>query len=436
MTKKQFVKYIVTALLLFTGSLRSYSHPMPNSLVLIDMHSNGVGLELQLPLVELKLAVGGQIDTNTDDWAEKSKTELKAYILKHLHPSGLNNEDWNVAITDLQVTPPAQGDQNQYQELTVHLWLQPASESDVRSFILDYDVIINQVVTHTALVSIRQDWEAGIYQDQPVQTGTIAMDVVNNIVPPFKVEAQKGSWFEGFKSMLVLGMRHIQEGTDHLLFLLVLLLPAPLLPGRRRWLNFGGVKYSLQSLLKVVTAFTIGHSITLLIGALELVKLPSQLIETLIAFSILVSAIHAIRPIFPKQGIFIAFGFGLIHGLAFANTLTGLKLSPGQMALSILGFNMGIEIMQLFIVLLIVPWLILMSRTSIYREFRVFGAVLGGIAALSWMIDRMTEQTNPLSAYIEKIILYDHWIILFIAALAIISTIFLGKPKVTETRIY
>ena len=436
MTKKQFVKYIVTVLLLFFGSLHSYSHPMPNSLVLIDMHPNGVGLELQLPLVELKLAVSGQIDTNADDWAEKSEDELKAYILKHLHPTGLNNEDWNVSITDMQVTPPPPGDQNQYRELSVQLWLQPASGTDVRSFILNYDVIINQVVTHTALVSIRQDWDAGIYQDHPVQTGTIAMDVVNNIVPPFKVETKKGNWFEGFKSMLVLGMHHIREGTDHLLFLLVLLLPAPLLPGRRRWLNFGGVKYSLQNLLKVVTAFTIGHSITLLIGALELVKLPSQLIETLIAFSILVSAIHAIRPIFPKQGIFIAFGFGLIHGLAFANTLAGLQLSPGQMALSILGFNVGIEIMQLFIVLIAVPWLILLSRTPIYSEFRVFSAIFGGIAALSWMTDRMTQQTNPLSAYIEKIIHYDHWIILFIAALAVISTVLLRKPKAIKESIY
>ena len=85
-------------------------------------------------------------------------------------------------------------------------------------------------------------------------------------------------------------MQHISEGTDHLLFLLVLLLPAPLLLKQKRWGRFGGTRYSLIRLLKIVTAFTLEHSLTLIIGALGWLWLPVQPVEVLIAFSILVSA--------------------------------------------------------------------------------------------------------------------------------------------------
>src|SRR5271165_3502823 len=125
----------------------------------------------------------------------------------------------------------------------------------------------------------------------------------------------------GFVNLFRLGMRHIAEGTDHLLFLLVLLLPAPLIVVGSRWAGFAGMSNSVLRILKIVTAFTIGHSITLALAAFGIVRVPSRPIEVLIAVSILVSAIHALRPIFPGKEAGIAAYFGLIHGLAFAATL-------------------------------------------------------------------------------------------------------------------
>jgi len=129
-----------------------------------------------------------------------------------------------------------------------------------------------------------------------------------------------------FPSMFRLGMRHIGEGTDHLLFLLTLLLPAPLLVVGSRWAGFAGRRRSVLQVLKVVTAFTAGHSITLALAALGLVRVPSRPIEILIAVSILVSAVHALRPLFPGREAGIAALFGLLHGLAFATTLQNLGL--------------------------------------------------------------------------------------------------------------
>ena len=172
-------------------------------------------------------------------------------------------------------------------------------------------------------------------------------------------------------SLFRLGMSHIAEGTDHLLFLLVLLLPAPLLVAGSRWRGATGVRTSLLRILRIVTAFTLGHSITLALAAFGAVHVPSHPIEVLIAVSILVSAVHALRPIFPGREARIAAFFGLIHGLAFASTLSELGLGRWERLAGILSFNLGIETMQMAVVALTLPSLILMSRTRAYPWLRV-----------------------------------------------------------------
>ncbi len=97
----------------------------------------------------------------------------------------------------------------------------------------------------------------------------------------------------------------------------ILLLPSTLLVQRKRCAAFGGTKYSILRLLKIVTAFTIGHSITLLLGALNTIAPPAGLIEILIAVSILISAIHALYPLFPGKEYYVSGGFGLNTGWRF-----------------------------------------------------------------------------------------------------------------------
>jgi len=170
----------------------------------------------------------------------------------------------------------------------------------------------------------------------------------------------------GVASLFRLGMRHIAEGTDHLLFLLVLLLPAPLTVVGTRWAGITSGRSSLIRILKIVTAFTIGHSITLALAAFGLLHVLSRPIEVLIAVSILVSAIHALRPMFPGKEAGIAAFFGLIHGLAFASILGELGLGRWERVAGILAFNLGIETMQMAVVAATMPSLILMSRTRAY----------------------------------------------------------------------
>ncbi|GAB3713652.1 HupE/UreJ family protein [Spirosoma flavus] len=385
---------------------------MPNSVVLLNVHAHRIDAELQIPLVELQSAWGHAVNDSSAGLVARLGPQLREYLKAHIRPQSPDGRFWNVTVGELTVHESQNPINGVYRELTAQVQMLPPAglsspDEDVRTFTFFYDVVLHQVMTHKILVAVRQDWERGqLAETEPVQVGEISLDIVNNRILPLSVNlasgpAGPGSFWNGFTAMVKLGMQHIAEGTDHLLFLLVLLLPATLLVRGNRWGRFGGVQYSLKRLLMIVTAFTVGHSVTLLAGSLGWVRLPSQPVEILIAISILVSAIHAIRPVFPGREAWIAAGFGLIHGLAFASTLANLQLDAGPMALSILGFNLGIELMQLFIILLTIPWLMLLSRTQVYRLVRLTGAGLAAVAAIAWVVERITGQPNSLTKGIE-----------------------------------
>jgi hypothetical protein len=159
----------------------------------------------------------------------------------------------------------------------------------------------------------------------------------------------------------------------------------------------------LFHILGIVTAFTLGHSLTLALSAFGLVQLPSRPVEVLIAVSILVSAIHAVRPIFPGREAAIAGFFGLIHGLAFASALKELGMTGWYRLVSLFGFNLGIETMQLLVVLMTLPSLLLLSRTRWYALFRATGGWFAGCAAIAWIFERVTDRQNGVAWLIEEV---------------------------------
>lgn len=425
-------KLFYTILIIIIGCIPQFAiaHQTPTTIILLDVSPGKVAMELQLPLSELELAFGNAITKDPETLVQKFGPQLTEYLMAHIHPYAAKEAPWTVEVTGMTVNKGAQmATGPPFWELLVQLVLHPPTGISTRKFILDYDVIMHQVINHAAFVSIRNDWESGKADVQPAEAGVIQWDTKDNVIHPLEINLEKGSWWKGFKSMLSLGMQHIKEGTDHLLFLLVLLLPAMLLLNGKQWGGFGGTKYSIIRLLKITTAFTIGHSLTLLIGALGWLRLPSQPVEILIAFSILISAIHAIKPIFPGKEIYVAAGFGLTHGLAFASVLANLNLSTGPMALSVLGFNIGIELLQLLVIALIIPWLILLAQTDLYKWIRIAGATFAAIAALAWIAERSMGQANFVTDAIQQLSLYAKWCIIFLAFTALLAFL-LQKHKI------
>lgn len=421
-------------------SLTMSAHPMPNSVVLLNVHADRIEAEVQIPLVELQAAFGHAVNDSSAGLVTRLGPQLRAYLTRHIRPQSADGRDWTVSVSALSVQETQNPINGTYRELTAQVQLLPPADANVRRFVFRYDAVLHQVVTHKILVSVRQDWARGhLAEEAPTQVGVIELDIVNNRILPLMVNleggrAASGSAWTGFRAMVELGIRHIADGIDHLLFLLVLLLPAPLVVAGGRWSRFGGVRYSLRRLLLIVTAFTLGHSLTLLLGAMVVryagwVRLPSQPVEVLIAVSILVSAVHAVRPLFPGREAWVAAGFGLIHGLAFADTLSNLRLDAGPMALSILGFNLGIELMQLVVIALTIPWLMLLSRTPAYRSVRLAGAWLAGVAAIGWVVERVTGQRNVLSEGVEQVADYAPYALALLALSALYFTQRMSRNK-------
>jgi HupE / UreJ protein len=147
--------------------------------------------------------------------------------------------------------------------------------------------------------------------------------------------------------MVRYGFHHVLEGVDHLLFLIAVLLPAPLIAAAGRWRRGTGPVSTAKAVLRVVTAFTLGHSITLIAAAVGWITVPSRPVEVLIAASVGVAAVHAVRPLAARGEAILATGFGLVHGLAFAGVLSDLGIDGTTSLLSLLAFNVGIELAQL-----------------------------------------------------------------------------------------
>ena len=204
-----------------------------------------------------------------------------------------------------------------------------------------------------------------------------------------KIQAGETSRLSQFSQYLVEGIWHIWIGFDHILFLLCLLLPAVLVHEARRWNGVATFRIALTEVLWVVTAFTVAHSITLTLAALQIIELPSRLVESAIAASVVLAAANNLWPVVKRRRWLVAFSFGLIHGFGFASVLTELGLPKDALVLSLLGFNLGVETGQLAIVAGFLPVAYVLRNTPLYRKgVFVLGSVVTMLVALVWLVER------------------------------------------------
>jgi hypothetical protein len=217
--------------------------------------------------------------------------------------------------------------------------------------------------------------------------------------------AQASRWTQ-FVDYVREGVWHIWVGFDHVLFLLSLLLPAVLVRvgGRRagapttattpiaereHWAPVGSLRAAALDVLKIVTAFTLAHSITLSLATLGVVALPTRWVEATIAASVVLAALNNVFTVVGERRWVVAFSFGLIHGFGFASVLADLGLAQGTLALALVGFNVGVELGQLVIVVLFLPLAFTLRHSRFYR-WLVFigGSLLIALLAGIWFVER------------------------------------------------
>jgi hypothetical protein len=353
---------------------------MPNSIVNIDISRSDVRVETSIPANELRLAYGDQIQDRGNSLTLELRQNLEAYVTTHI---SLTDASGRPLILRDKVVWIEDGEP--FDHIFARLTFLKNDVANHR-FILRDDAVTHIVMSHIIAVYMRGDDQAKGLAAEPELVGLLQnprsdMLIIQTASTPQMPLA------EAFE----IGLRHIAAGTDHLLFLLTLLIPAPYLASGGRWSVRRSPKALLKQLALIVTAFTLGHSTTLMLGAMLNWQLPWALVEIAIALSVFVAAVQAWRPIFGNREPAMAGCFGLIHGMAFSAVIGRSLIDPWIKAQAVLAFNLGVETVQLVLVAIAAPLLFRLSRLSRYHSFQALAAVSVGLIAAIWVWQRLLQ---------------------------------------------
>jgi hypothetical protein len=210
--------------------------------------------------------------------------------------------------------------------------------------------------------------------------GVATTTVLSTHAPQAQLDGNTGGRLGAFFTYLRTGVEHLFGGADHLLFLFVLMLPAVSSTTNARKAGLG--------VLAAITGFTLAHAMTLTAATLQVLRPRSDVIEVLIALSIVITAMDNIRPFIPAPRAAVAAFFGLIHGFGFATVLGGLQLNSGNLVLALVGFNLGIEVAQIAAVLAVMPALYMLRGG---RVLLWSGSLASGGAGLVWVWLRASQ---------------------------------------------
>ena len=192
-----------------------------------------------------------------------------------------------------------------------------------------------------------------------------------------------------FATFVGQGLWHVWIGYDHLAFLLLLLLPGVLRAVGAGWQAVPTFRETVRDLLRIITAFTLAHSLTLALAATDTVSIPVRPVEVAIAASIVIAGLLNLFPGAARARLALAFGFGLVHGFGFANALAELGARGSRLVPALAGFNIGVELAQLSLVLLVLPFLFRARNSPFYAWRFMPAASLGAaMAGAAWLVAR------------------------------------------------
>lgn len=309
------------------GSHGASAHLSSDSYLRLDLADRGMSAQWDIALRDLDVALG--LDADGDGaitWGEVKarQRDIEAYALNHLQVTG-GAGDCLLQPAGLLIDQHADGG---YAVLRFDVRCPPAT----RVLTIRYRLLFDLDPTHRGLLSVIDHGGAS--------TAILGPERMTYTLVLRAAEAS------GFLSFVRLGVEHILGGKDHLLFLAVLLMPA-LGAVRRR-----GIAASMIDAAALLSLFTAAHAVTVTLAALRIIEVPARITEAAIAFSIAITAADNVRPFLgPRRGV-IAFGFGLIHGLGFASALGPLALRGWSLVAALVGFNSGVELVQLGLALI------------------------------------------------------------------------------------
>jgi HupE / UreJ protein len=344
------------------------AHERSRALLTLTVAHDRLDGRLEVSLRDLEDAVG--VDANGDfaiTWGEleRRQPEIVLYALDRLRIGG---DGAACALHAGELAVDVHGGAS----YAVLVFFAPACTAQARVTV-DYALLFGIDPAHRALVSLDGDYAA---------SGMLSADR-----PTLELLRTESSW-ASVRRFVAEGIVHIWQGYDHLAFLALLVLPAVL--GRRGVSAARSWRPAALDIARIVTAFTAAHSLTLGLAVLGVIDVPVRAVEAIIAASVLIGAIMNLLPGAVRLGWRLAFGFGLVHGLGFANALRDLGVEGAGVFASLGGFNLGVELGQLAIVAAALPPLLALRAAP-----RCGGAVMiassVGCAALAcgWLLERL-----------------------------------------------
>ena len=358
------------------------AHNGEQSLVYLDIFDSTIEGEIHYPVADLNEVLDLDIPLDAEDaveWAEANPGIIENYSAEHIAISDIDGEQWPIVFSGFDGLDVGTG------AFLLAVFEVDREFTEVpRQFVVAYDGIFHAKPERDALLAIATDFGSGTFNNEADTLVRYSPGSTSQTV-----DLGDTSFWKGVTGVVELGVEHIRIGVDHILFIIALVLPSVLIfRTGAGWQPSPGFGASLWRVLKIVTMFTIAHTITLTLGGLGIVELPSALVETVIAISIILAALHNLRPVLVNREWLIAFGFGLIHGFGFAGLLSDLGLTQSRRLVSLLGFNIGIEIGQAVIIVLVFPALFLARRTKGYLPAMRAGSMLLIAIASAWAIER------------------------------------------------
>jgi hypothetical protein len=347
------------------------AHKPSDSYLTLRAGATGIEGQWDIALRDLEYAIG--LDADGDGqitWGEVKAmhADIAAYALARLALSA-DGKSCPVSAGEQRVNNHSDG------AYTV-LYFTARCDGGIHKLQARYNLFFDFDAQHKGLLQLEtpQGARSGIFSaDRPVQEFVLA----------------ESSLLEQFLTFIREGIWHIWIGFDHILFILSLLLPSVLIYRDRRWQAAPRSGPVFWDVFKVVTSFTVAHSITLSLAALEIISLPSRLVESTIAASVVLAALNNLRPVVLERRWLVAFCFGLIHGFGFASVLADLGLPQNALLLALVGFNLGVEAGQLCIVGAFLPLAFLLRGSAFYRKgMMAGGSALVCVVALVWFIER------------------------------------------------
>ena len=364
------MRVLVLLLLLAAGS--AHAHKPSDSYLFISVEGAAVRGQWDIALRDLEFAVG--LDANGDNaitWGElrAKRGEIEAYAFSRLK---INSDGRTCATSSSEFLVDEHSD-GAYAVLRFGADCGAREPAQVE---VSYSLFFDLDSTHRGLLRFERGGAA--------QAGVLSPER-----PRLAFKSGESSALSQFADYLREGVWHIWIGFDHILFLLSLLLPSVLISRKNEWQPAERFRDTFWDVFRVVTAFTIAHSITLSLAALSVISLPSRLVESTIALSVVLAALNNLKPVVTGRRWGVAFAFGLIHGFGFASVLADLGLPQGALLLSLVGFNLGVEAGQLAIIAAFLPLAYTLRKGAFYRKgvFVAGSAAIALIAAV-WLVER------------------------------------------------